>query len=187
MRINLTKIIVYALLASFVIASAAMFVGCSTKKKATERYAKSEKSVIDTSFKQETQTAIKKDCTAIYGRKLQQTKKAANVTVNLVDPDKPGSATKTENQDGSTTWELQNASISESSSDTEKNEITNDSIHKSVTDNSTDLNEGQTNLKTENEASGRNSNSDASRFPTGGVVVLVILTLIFFIYKYFKK
>ncbi len=187
MRINLTKIIAIALLVSFVIASASMFVGCSSKKKATERYAKSEKSVIDTSFKQEAQTAVKKDCTAISGSKIQQTTRVANVNINLVDPDKPGSATKTNNQDGSTTWDLNNTSISESSSENETNAATNDTINTNFQDNSKDTSEGQTSGENETEASGRNSNSDASRFATGAVVVLVILLLIFFIYKYFKK
>lgn len=187
MRINLTKIIAIALLVSFAIASASMFVGCSSKKKTTGRYANSEKSVIDSSFKQETQTAVKKDCTAISGSKLKQITKAANVNINLVDPDKPGSATKTNNKDGSTTWELNNTSISESSSESETNTATNDTINTNFQDNSKDSSEGQTIGETETEASGRNSNSDASRFATGAVVVLVILILIFFIYKYLKK
>ena len=184
---RLAKIIVYALLASFVLASVSMFVGCSSKKKITERYDRSEKSVVSNSFSKNEIKDVKKDCTAITGSIITRTTTSDQVNIKPVDPDKPGSATKTNNADGSTSWELNNAELTEKKLISEISELKNDSIRATVTDNSTKNETGSNNAETESQAKGRNSFSDSKRFATGAVVVLVLLGFGFLIFKYLKK
>lgn len=181
-----TKIIAYALLASFVLVSFAMFVGCSSKEKTTQRYNKKEATTLNTSFSRQEVKDVKKDCTAFKTSLLKKQKTASDVAIKLVDPNKPGTAKKTENKDGSTLWELNNTSISEQSNTSEESEAVKDSIQNTVSDNSTNKEAGNLEINTENEAAGRNAKSDANRFPTSLIIAIAVLGVLYLINRKLK-
>lgn len=153
-------------------------VQCSSKQKATDRYETRTAFETEQSSSEKIQKDIKKDCTAVATKETDWKAINKNIQFELIDPTQEGYANISPDGKGGFNFSGKNVKASSGTSQEEKKETRNDSVTKSQSDNSSQELDKSSTESGQTLDKGRTSKSDATRWPTWLIVVLVILLIL---------
>ena len=153
--------------------------GCASKQKATNRYKQETEYEYENRTKETVQNDLVKDSVSTRTTTTDWSSIIKDLNVKPVDPSKKSKVTVGEDENGKTIIEFTNAEITTSEKQEQKKQTTQDSTGVNLTDKGSKTTDTDQSGSGSNKINTRNSEVDASRWPTWiyFVIVLVVLVL----------
>lgn len=153
--------------------------GCASKQKATNRYKQEAKYEYENRTKETVQNDLVKDSVSTRTTTTDWSSIINSIDVNPINPDKPAEVEIGENENGNLVIKTNNANVSKKTQQEQKKQTTQDSTGTKEVDKGSKTTDSEQSGSGKTLDKGRNSDVDASRWPTWiyFVVVLVVLVL----------
>ena len=174
----IARLCLLAILLSIIVFAAE---SCSTKKKATERFRQELEFDKSKSVSSRVQNNLQRDCTAVQKLDIDWTSIRQNINFELIDPNQEGYANVTPDGKGGLNFTGKNTRVTSAESRETKKESRQDSITKKESDTGSQELDTSSTESGQQLDTGRNSDSEATRWPFWFLLVPVVLgVLIYF-------